>query len=107
MSAQGVKFPNPPNVEVYLACIGDRAIFEISYLLRQRGISTEMGSDNRSLKSQMKSADKLGARYTIMVGDDEIDKGVVILRDMISGDQETISRKMIVSIMEDRLKQGS
>jgi len=106
MEAQNVRFPNPPGVEVYLASVGDKGIsriLEISYLLRRKGISAEIGLESRSLGSQMKTADKLGAKYVIMIGDDEIDKGVVTLRNMRDGQQETVDVQMVASILEDKL----
>jgi len=107
MEAQNVRFPDPPGIEVYLASVGDRGIsrtLEISYLLRRKGISAEIGLESRSLRSQMKTADKLGAKYVIMIGDDEIDKGVVALRNMGDGQQETIDVQMVASTLEDKLR---
>lgn len=102
MEAQNAKFPNPPSTDVYLASIGSKVIarvFEISYLLRRKGISAEMGVDDRSLKSQMRLANKLGARYVVMIGEDEINKGVVTLRDMRDGKQEDVDIQTIVSAL--------
>jgi histidyl-tRNA synthetase len=107
MEVQNVKFPNPPGIEVYLASVGDKSIprtLEISHLLRRKDISAEIGLESRSLRSQMKTANKLGAKYVIMIGDDEIDKGVVTLRDMRDGQQETIDVQMIGSTLEDKLR---
>ena len=51
----------------------------------------ELEGEARSLKSQMRRADKLKARSVLIVGDDELQKGKVILRDMASKQQEEIS----------------
>lgn len=105
MEAQNVRFPEPPITEVYLASLGDKAateIFEIAYRLRVKGISAEMGMD-RSLKSQMKTANNLGAKYVVIIGDDEIEKGEVILRDMKDGHQESIKTQSIVGVLDAKL----
>jgi histidyl-tRNA synthetase len=59
--------------------------------LRQRGISVEMEGAARSLKSQMRRADKLKANAVLIVGENELAKQRVILRDMASKQQEEIS----------------
>ncbi len=107
MEAQGARFPDPPGIEVYMASVGAKGIpqiLEISYLLRKKGISTEIGLEGRSLRSQMRTANKLGAKYVIIVGDEEVEKGVVTLRDMRDGQQETIDIQMIGSNIEDKLE---
>ena len=102
MEAQNTPFPDPPVIKVYIASLSDSAssqAFEIAFLLRQKGIATEAGLEGKSLKSQMKIANKMGAKYVAIIGDDEINKGVVTLRDMVSGEQESIDFQMIVDIL--------
>ena len=106
MTAQKVKFPDAPRIDVYMAGVGEKSIsriLEIAHLLRRKDISTETGLEGRSLKSQMKAANKLGARYVLMIGDDELEKGVVTLKDMDDGQQETVDVQMIGSTIEDKL----
>ena len=64
--------------------------FPLAHRLRQRGLSVELEGEARSLKSQMRRADKLKARSVLIVGDDELQKGKVILRDMASKQQQEI-----------------
>jgi histidyl-tRNA synthetase len=65
--------------------------FPLAHRLRQKGLRVELEGEARSLKSQMRRADKLKARSVLMVGDDELQKGRVILRDMTSKQQDEIS----------------
>jgi histidyl-tRNA synthetase len=58
--------------------------------LREGGAAVECDIVGRSLKAQMKYADKLGARYTIVVGDNELETGVAQLKDMTTGQSEEI-----------------
>jgi histidyl-tRNA synthetase len=107
MEAQDARFPNPPGIEVYMASVGDEGyplILEISYSLRRKGISVEIGLEGRSLRSQMKTADKLGAKYVVMVGEEDIQKGMVTFRDMRDGQQESIDIQVVVSTLEDKLR---
>ena len=110
MEAQNARFPDPPGIEVYMASVGAAGIpriLEISYLLRRKGISTEIGLEGRSLRSQMGIANKLGAKYVIIIGEEEIEKGIVTLRDMSDGQQEIIDVQMIGSNIEDKLSASS
>lgn len=93
MEAKGCTFPEPPRCELYLASMGEKAVkecFVMATKLRQGGVSVECDTVGRGLKAQMKYADKLGARYTIVVGDNELETGKAQLKDMQSGEQSEI-----------------
>ena len=79
---------------LYIASLGERAMvkgLEITERLRRDGKFCECDVVGRSLKAQMKYANKIGARYTLIIGDSEIDAGVAQLRDMESGEQREVS----------------
>ena len=76
---------------VWLGARGRDWAFPLAHRLRQKGLSVELEGEARSLKSQMRRADKLKARSVLIVGDDELDKGKVIVRDMASKHQEEIA----------------
>ena len=93
LDACGYKFPAPPACELYLAPMGEaaaRECFAIATRLRQGGVSVECDIAGRGLKAQMKYADKLGARYVIVVGDDELVSRRAKLKDMQTGDESDI-----------------
>jgi histidyl-tRNA synthetase len=78
----------------YVAWVGEKArdwAFPLVQRLRQQGLSVEMEGDARSLKSQMRRADKLRAAAVLIVGDDELAKGKAVWRDMASKRQEEIT----------------
>ena len=78
----------------YIVWVGEKArdwAFPLVHRLRQKGIAVEMEGEARSLKSQMRRADKLKAASVLIVGDDELAKGKAVLRDMASKQQEEIS----------------
>jgi histidyl-tRNA synthetase len=79
---------------VYTVWVGENArdwAFPVVHRLRQRGLSIEIEGEFRSLKSQMRRADKLNASSVLIIGDNELDRGVALLRDMASRQQSEIS----------------
>jgi histidyl-tRNA synthetase len=93
MEESGCKFPSAPQCELYFVSMGERAArecFAMATKLREGGVAVECDIVGRSLKAQMKYADKLGARYTIVVGDNELETGVAQLKNMSSGESEEI-----------------
>ena len=79
--------------EIYFAWIGARArdwAFALTHRLRQQGIGVEIEAEARSLKSQMRRADKLKAGAVVILGDDELAKNQAVLRDMTTKQQEEV-----------------
>ena len=89
-------------VTVFIAHMGDEArkkAFSLAAELREMGVPTETEYGRKSLKSQMKRADKSGARYTLIIGENELARSVLILRDMSTGiEYEVIERNLGVEI---------
>lgn len=78
---------------VYIASLGEKAMIkglEICERLRRNGKYAECDVVGRSLKAQMKYANKIGAEYTLIIGDSEIEAGVAKLRNMQSGEQSDV-----------------
>ena len=79
------------SVDAYVVALGEAAQsegFKLLNNLRKAGLSAAMDFAGRSMKAQMKQANKLGARYALILGDDEIAEGVVMLRSMSDSQQE-------------------
>ncbi|MFZ5989801.1 MAG: histidine--tRNA ligase [Bacillota bacterium] len=103
MESQGIEFPQPEGMDIFVATIGDKAEMyaqKLVYNLRKEGLSAEKDLMSRSLKAQMKYADKLGARYVVVLGDNEIDTNKAFLKNMQIGEQKEISLDTVI----DRLK---
>lgn len=93
MEEQQCTFPEPPVCDLYLVSMGAAAAqrcFVLASRLREGGVAVECDIVGRSLKAQMKYADKLGARYTIVVGDTELETGAAQLKNMATGQTEDI-----------------
>jgi histidyl-tRNA synthetase len=85
--------PLPGGPSVYMVWVGEKArdwAFPVVHRLRQKGLPVEMEGEGRSLKSQMRRADKFKAGSVVIIGDDELNKGAVLLRDMASKQQQEI-----------------
>lgn len=86
---------NAPAVRplVYIAWIGEDVrdrMFEVAHKARQSGVRIEIEGEERSLKSQMRRADKLGAERVLIVGPDEMSKGRAVLRHMSTKQQSEV-----------------
>lgn len=87
-------------IDVFVAGLGEMAgkfSYTLVHSLRKHGLSAAMDYEGRSLKSQMKQADKLNAAYVLMIGDDELEKGAALLRNMATQEQ------MAVELREDEI----
>ena len=96
-----------PRPALYLAWIGPAArdwAFPVVHILRKRGLTVELEGEQRSLKSQMKRADKLRARHVLIVGDEELQKRKGMLRDMDSKEQSELKLDMLEDELRERLQ---
>jgi histidyl-tRNA synthetase len=99
---QNTELPELNGIDVYVVALGEAAEREVSktvYQLRSRGIRAERDYQGRKMKAQMKSADRLGARFTAILGDDELVRGEIMLKEMATGDQ----RPVALSALADEL----
>lgn len=84
----------PAELDVFVAGLGQAAsglCFGLAHDLRKQGLRVGMDHDGRSLKSQMKQADKAGSAYVLIVGEDELATGSGVLRNMATQQQQTIA----------------
>ena len=93
MREQGLDKIEAVKPKLYIAALGDRAVvkaLEITERLRREGKYAECDIVGRSLKAQMKYANKIGAEYTLIIGDSEIDAGAAQLKNMADGSQTEV-----------------
>lgn len=93
MAAEGCPFPEEKGCDLYLASIGEMPgvlAFQLANHLRAMGLRVQCDLMNRSVKAQMKYANKIGARYVIVIGDDERVKGEAVLKPMNGGEPKTV-----------------
>lgn len=89
----------------FVAVLGDEARtqgFKLLSRLRSQGLKVGMEFDGKSLKSQMRAADKAKSRFVIILGDDELKKGIFILKDMKDGSQKEIRLTQASEFLEKK-----
>jgi len=96
-----IQFPN-----LFIAALGEKAqlkAFELANRLHLEGIKTEIDYEGRSLKAQMRRANKSNSRYVLIIGDEELKKGMAVLRDMARNDQEEIKLNQVIEEIKGRV----
>lgn len=96
----GILPPDDNNCRVFIASMGQRAeteAFTLAQRLRALGIRAEINHCKRSLKAQMKYADKIRAQSVIVIGDNEVDGDVYTVKDMASGEESVFAKADIAS----------
>ncbi len=94
MEKQGLPFPEREKCSLYIATMGEKASFKaasIASSLRREGLEVQFDVVSRSVKAQMKYANKLGAAFTVVIGDSELDSGIVKLKNMESGEETEVA----------------
>ena len=83
-----------PERDVYIGSMGEKGLLKaqsLTYELRKAGIQADCDTVERSVKAQMKYANKIGASFVIVLGDNELESGKAMLKNMTTGEQTEIS----------------
>lgn len=102
LEAEAGGFPLAPAPDVYVVAAGDDARLPAALLavrLRRAGLSVHTDLLRRSVKGQMKEADRLRSRYVVTLGDDELKAGTVQIKNMADGSQTSIAQSDIVTVL--------
>ncbi|MBQ2580331.1 MAG: histidine--tRNA ligase, partial [Ruminococcus sp.] len=94
MQKQGCDFMPDKTCDLYIATMGENAVkkaLQMTTALREEGFFVEYDLVERGLKPQMKYADKIGAKFVIVLGDNEIESGNAKLKNMATGEQTDIT----------------
>lgn len=100
LESQNLLPENPYTTDAYVVALGDGARtegFKLLNTLRTNGLAAAMDFGGRSMKAQMKQANKQNARYALILGDDEIAEGVVMVRNMADSSQEKVPMAEVVA----------
>ncbi|GKV68749.1 histidine--tRNA ligase 2 [Sporosarcina sp. NCCP-2716] len=107
LEAESASLDNSDALDVYVVSLGDAAkdrAFEVLQQLRSAGVKSDMDYMDRKMKAQMKSADRLHAKWVAVIGEDEVEKNVVQLKNMAEGSQQSASvEEMIGFIQNERI----
>jgi histidyl-tRNA synthetase len=95
MALQAASQPIAPKpLDLYIVTMGDaarRAAFQHLNFLRRNGLAADTDYEGRGLKAQMRAANKLGARFVTVLGDNELASGVLKLKNMATGSEEEVA----------------
>ncbi len=106
LNAEGIELPVEERVDCYVAAIGDAASRKSVSLvneLRKAGLVAEKDYLNKKVKGQFKAADRLQAKFVAILGDEELERNVINVKNMETGDQEEVQiEQFITYILEKR-----
>lgn len=102
LDMQNLAAPEEQTADAFLIALGDaaqQAVFPLLIDLRDKGLRVVMDYAGRSLKSQMRTADKARARFAVLLGDTELAEHAAVLRDMRSGEQRRIPLSDLINTL--------
>lgn len=108
LDAEGIEIPRKSSLDCYLVALGEKAVeraVPLLYELRKAGISADKDYLNKKIKAQLKQADRLEAKFTAILGEEELTNNVINVKNMATGEQEEVSLEQFVTYMQKQLKQ--
>lgn len=107
LEAQGASVPGVEPLDVYVIALGEAAeqtAVGLLQRLREDGLRVDKDYQGRKMKAQMKSADRFSARYAAILGDDELARGEIALKNLVNGEQETVRLDILTDELMKRLR---
>ncbi len=104
MEGSGVEIPQTDKPTVYLAGMDEKCrqkAFTLAMGMRKAGIAAEIDHLERSIKAQFKYADKIGAKYVAVIGGNELEQGIVNVKDMVNGSSEAVPFDELVAYFQE------
>jgi histidyl-tRNA synthetase len=106
LESQGIKITPEHNLDVFLIALGqeaDKKAFQILMNMRLEGLKADKDYLGRSLKAQMKTADRHHAKYVLILGENELEKGTVVLRFMETSEQKEVPLEEALDLIRKQL----
>ena len=107
MQNQGCEFSDAPTCDIYFASMGEKAhdlAVKLTDMCRKELYSAEYDVVGRGLKAQMKYANKIGAKYTVVLGDNEVESGKAKLKNMETGEEvDVLLDNSIIDTLDEML----
>ncbi|ALC88066.1 histidyl-tRNA synthetase [Bacillus sp. FJAT-22090] len=106
IEAENKEWADSSSLDVYVIGMGETAkkkAVELTYELRQNNITSEMDYLDRKMKTQMKSADRLKAKYVLLIGDDEMEKESAMLKNLSNGEQQLVPWVQLVEQLKNSI----
>ncbi|RWZ59977.1 histidine--tRNA ligase [Halobacillus fulvus] len=109
LEAEGIELPIDEELDTYVVALGDeaeKAAVRLTYNLRKAGVQVDKDYLGKKMKAQFKAADRQGAKYVLVLGDQELENNRINVKDMSTGEQKEISLDDVVEYMKERLTGG-
>lgn len=106
LKEQGISLIGEEGIDFYMVSLGEKAQaknFSFAQTLRKKGYKVELDYMGRSLKAQMKAADREKAKYAVILGDSELENNEAIIRSMESSEQVSVKLDEVINYLEERL----
>ncbi|NUR62477.1 MAG: histidine--tRNA ligase [Catenulispora sp.] len=107
LEAEGVELSGVEQLGVFAVPLGDEArrrLFELVTQLRRSGVAADFAYGNKGIKAAMKAADRSGARYALVLGERDIAENVIQIKELATGEQESVSLSDILTTIQEKLK---
>ena len=104
VQAEGISLVSQAAAQVFLVPVDEttyHCVVSLAGKLRASGINTDIAYDGRSIKAAMKSADRSGAKFAVIIGQDEIANASVVLKDLVAGTQENVPVDSLINRLKD------
>lgn len=106
LKAEGIDVGDNGDVDVYIVCADDSALkkgLEIVSILRKEGIKTFLNISKRNFGAQMKHANKVNAKFSVIIGADEVENNYLTIKDMSNGEQTKVQFSWFSKILKEKL----
>jgi len=103
MNQQKINWPNPKCIDIFIVKVSAEnkdTAFRLLQKIRNSGLSADLDYSDGSLKSQMRIANKIGAKYTVIIGEEELSKDMVTLRNMQTKEEKKVKLDEIEKVIE-------
>jgi histidyl-tRNA synthetase len=107
VQAEGLTLVSEAIAQVFIVPVDQesiRTVVALASTLRAAEINTDIAYDGRSMKAAMKSADRSGAKFAIILGEDELATGTVVVKDLVAGSQESVPVDSLIDHLKAQLK---
>ncbi|MEG9464103.1 MAG: histidine--tRNA ligase, partial [Bacillus amyloliquefaciens] len=108
IDAEKTELPVNQGIDCYIVTLGEKAkdySVSLVYKLREAGISSEIDYENKKMKGQFKTADRLGARFIAILGEDELAQNKINVKDAETGEQREVVLDELIQVLKADQKQ--
>lgn len=106
LEVEGVTLPDEKELDIFFISIGEKVQEQTVRLIQQlrlEGLTVDKDYQGRKIKAQFKAADRLSAKYVIILGEDELNNNMVKVREMDTGEEIEVSMEELVKTMKEKL----